>query len=689
MKSSIDIFRIREVPHFLDEIKSLGRKNSASLGLFPAGAFDEHAHKNHILVALNKKTFCGYLLFRASRKPYQLSIVQLCICDEARGFGCSEFLINKLKQICREGNYPGITLNCRKDYTHARNVWERNQFYAASEKRGRGRIASVLTTWWWNNPDSFDLFSGLEKPDQLFRVVIDLNILIELKEFESLSNSHLTSSWLLDEIIIYVTPEIFNEIDRTIDPIVRNETKAFAKQFDCIDCDDSEYKSVLANISGIVTTSDKAQNKSDRRQLAWSIIGNADYFLTRDSYILAQSENIYNFFPVKVLEPERLALSIDQLLREEMYSPYRLSGTDYRINKASEQDIQRILTNFIQNGKGERRNALKNTLLTLCNTVGNPQIQIVEDGDNNIEAAFGYRINGVELRIELLRMSKGKLKDTIGMQLLDQLIVTALKSRCSLVIVTDIYHSIDISIFNYFGFYRREKTYVKIVATGLHELKSKTTLYDLLDKNLDIPKDMLPDPNLLPEIGIGTEKMFWPLKIASDEIKSYVISIRPEWAKQLFDVEIAEYDFFGADPFLQFNVENVYYSASKIGIQSNSRILWYVTSNSNEPHSGALRAISYIDEVSRGVPKELFSKYRRLGVYEWGDVLDLAKQQQDRKLMAIKFSRSEKIVNPVNYQTLQEISINHRLKKLSVQSPQLISVDMFAEIYNNYCAYIQ
>ncbi len=41
-------------PH-LKKVKYLGRLNSAKLGFFPEGAFDEHASRKQIIVALDEK----------------------------------------------------------------------------------------------------------------------------------------------------------------------------------------------------------------------------------------------------------------------------------------------------------------------------------------------------------------------------------------------------------------------------------------------------------------------------------------------------------------------------------------------------------------------------------------------------------------------------------------------------------
>ncbi|MCB2263562.1 MAG: hypothetical protein LGR52_11625, partial [Candidatus Thiosymbion ectosymbiont of Robbea hypermnestra] len=47
----MEISCIQQVPELLDAVKALWRRNSSTLGAFPAGAFEEHAAKGQILIA--------------------------------------------------------------------------------------------------------------------------------------------------------------------------------------------------------------------------------------------------------------------------------------------------------------------------------------------------------------------------------------------------------------------------------------------------------------------------------------------------------------------------------------------------------------------------------------------------------------------------------------------------------------
>jgi len=96
--------------------------------------------------------------------------------------------------------------------------------------------------------------------------------------------------------------------------------------------------------------------------------------------------------------------------------------------------------------------------------------------------------------------------------------------------------------------------------------------------------------------------------------------------------------------------------------------------------AGQLRACSSLDTVIIDTPKELYRKFRRLGVYEWSNVYGIAGQNVQRAIMALHFSRSELLANPIPWEALQRIlraaGINTQL-----QSPTQIPGEVFNQLY--------
>jgi len=181
---------------------------------------------------------------------------------------------------------------------------------------------------------------------------------------------------------------------------------------------------------------------------------------------------------------------------------------------------------------------------------------------------------------------------------------------------------------------------------------------------------------------IKLERALWPAKVADAEIPAFIIPIEPQWAEQLFDEELAAQTLFAAPPRLGLNREAVYYrsSAAAGGLSAPARILWYVSQGKKYQGSMQLRACSYTDEVFVGKPKDLYRQYRRLGVYVWHNVFDLAKRDLNRTIMAIRFRDTELFPSPVSWQAFQEI-LREQGRPSRIQSPHPIPSNVFLQLY--------
>jgi hypothetical protein len=172
--------KILDVTHDGDILKGvigLWRVYAKTLGFFPEGAFNEHAIKKQIVVALNdSRKVLGYLLFRTSKQ--KVSITHLCIDKSCRGVGLSRTLVDYLKKETL--GLKGIGLYCRRDY-EVNTLWPKFGFIPITEKTGRGKDKSVLTFWWldYNSPN---LFSQLIDVDEKIEIIADANIFFDLDE---------------------------------------------------------------------------------------------------------------------------------------------------------------------------------------------------------------------------------------------------------------------------------------------------------------------------------------------------------------------------------------------------------------------------------------------------------------------------------------------------------------------------
>ena len=177
------------------------------------------------------------------------------------------------------------------------------------------------------------------------------------------------------------------------------------------------------------------------------------------------------------------------------------------------------------------------------------------------------------------------------------------------------------------------------------------------------------------------EHLLWPAKILGCGIPNYVVPIRPGWAADLFDSGLADGRLWGADADLALNPESVYYrSALNSPFQSVGRVLWYISQAKGEPGSMRIRACSRLNGVFVGRAKDLFREFRRLGVYNWNDVLSTAKGDPEGRIMALKFQGTERFPHTLKWDDFQEILRRNGIRS-NLQSPIKISETAHAEIY--------
>ncbi len=181
----------------------------------------------------------------------------------------------------------------------------------------------------------------------------------------------------------------------------------------------------------------------------------------------------------------------------------------------------------------------------------------------------------------------------------------------------------------------------------------------------ELSKTFHDDSNLhSPRVMSEIERLLWPAKITDAAIPTFIIPIRPEWAKELFDEELANQTLFGATPELALNRESVYYRSNQNsgGLRAPGRILWYVSSGARYSGTGQIRACSRLDEVVVADPKSLYRRFKRLGVYRWERVYEVAKKDVSNRIMALRFSDTELFKAPISRKQALSILKNDGIK---------------------------
>jgi predicted nucleic acid-binding protein len=654
---------VREIDHtseHLAAVKALGAANSQTLGFFPEGAFDDYARRKQIIVALDaNETFVGYLLYRISQE--RAIIVHLCVDNLRRHGGIATRLFSNLKVAVKD--LRGIGLRCRRDYEASR-LWQNLGFVAQYDQPGRGKVRTDLTFWWFDNGHP-TLFTDAiaEQLRSKICVAIDANVFFDLYDAERAGHaesSSLRADWLSDAIELCVTDEILNDINRSDDEAERRRERELVRQFTVLPCDQARLSTVADALKDFFPAKMSARDESDRWQLARTIAANTQYFITRDQSLLDLSGKVYELFGTTILRPTDLIIHLDELRREVEYAPQRLAGTLSEIRLVQSGQENDLTARFQAAALGESKSGFQQHLRTILADPHRYACYVAVDVNKEPMALFAHdRSDSQTLEMPLIRVARGPVANTLVRYVIFRSVFQTANERRTITSITDPHQDETVTAaLNEDGFRPIGKSSIKLslsVAMTAKELSEHLLTLGLPNagaKNLcDQLGTTLGDPAVIAKVETISEieRLLWPAKIVDAYIPTFLVPIKPEWAKELFDENLAGQTLFGAKQELGLSREGVYYRAKtpSAGIKAPARILWYVSYGSRFSGTGHVRACSRLEDVIVDGPKNLYRRFRRLGIYDWNHVFELAKRDVETDIMALRFSDTELLKNPI------------------------------------------
>lgn len=679
----------------LDAVKRLWRANSGTLGFLPAGAFEEYAANGNILVALGTQGQCiGYLLFRISRDRI-VTIHHLCVDESMRSRGVGSQLVGHLKTITQ--NELGIKLSCRRDFD-ANSFWPTQGFFVQTNRPGRSQEGTELTVWWFDHghPNLFT-WAAKKRAKSRLRVAIDANVFFDLHgEDGSEESKALLADWLQDSVELCVTRELFNEINQNDDPSERRKNLVLARGYPVVESAPTDFDHVQESLRPLFQEQMSHSDEADLRQLAWTIASDdAQFFVTRDGPLLNKvADEVYETFGVSIISPAGLICKLDEFRRETEYKAHRLAGTLSTIRRVLTGEVD-VLTPHFQ--RSELRETKAKFQRQLRRYLADPErfvCQVAQDMQNTPIALIVYDgQNPHELIVPMLRVMRGSLAGTLARYLAFQAVLLSSRERKPFTRITDVYLADEVvAALQEDLFAEADDGWLKVnllvledahpLAQRLHDLCSLckqesswlSELADVLQRD-----DSTEDAQTM----VGIERALWPAKIADAGIPTFLVPIQAHWAHQLFDENLARQTLFGAKAELALSREGVYYRSRWFpgGLQAPARILWYVSRSRQYRGTMHIRACSRLEEVAVDNPKDLYRRFRRLGVFDWNQVFDIADRDIDKKIMALRFSDTELFADPVSSKKAEAILVRTGHQLNNFQSPLQITAEAFAEIY--------
>jgi len=421
---------------------------------------------------------------------------------------------------------------------------------------------------------------------------------------------------------------------------------------------------------------------SDLRHVAHAIAAEVPFFVTRDARVLSWSETIFEKYGLRILHPTDLINHLDTLRREAEYRPSSLEGSRWRERLVTKDDVKRIVAEFKHPSK-DRVGDFERTVRHYLAHPDKWDSRLILDNENAV-VVYLVRSNGdpEQVEIHLIRHSDHPLAPTLLRHIFHALNRSCGQTGDRITSVSDPEMSgpsksalADIGFFadgdkwwklSVEGILTRQELAAKISSSKLPApLKDKLSTAGSFDEaaGVDIARSEL-------------ERAFSPAKIVSPGTPCFVVSIRPEWAAHFFDIPVGGQTLMDLKEELYLGIEGVYYcSAKNTFLQAPGRVLWYVSKGPKQDGSMTLKACSHLEEVVSGTPKQLFPKFRHLGVFGWKHVLAAAHGKLENNLIAFRFNRTERFIREVPMSELGELGIAQPV------NPRRITDAQFATLY--------
>lgn len=639
----------------LTDVVALGDRHARYLGHFPRSCFEREAAKGMILVALsNSKMLMGYLLYRVARN--RAVIQHLCVEDIHRGCGVGRTLTDNLKE--RTKHLDGIMLHCARDFP-AHDIWRSYGFVPIGEKPGRGQVSRDLTRYWFDHGHPTLFADGIVPESHRLPVVIDANVAFSLQDDDDPECCALGADYLQEEIELFITAELYHEINRHGDSANRCRRRGFAQGIRQIDAAQELIEQHLAHLQDIVPHPQSSSGRSDLIHLATATAGKARFFVTKDIRLLGYADVVEENFGLRIVQPAALIAQIDESYRVDTYQPSLLKGSDVHIRRVGSSDFQSLSQHFLATGRGERRNGFIRHLG--ANWSGSHEVEplVFEHPKGKPVALCVITVREPALAtVSMCRIRPGPLATTLAHFLATHIIRTAVHHRCSEAVVSEPYSMFPLDhALTALGFTREGADWRRRIDYGCR-------------------LDLLPPHD---------EQLRWPAKFLGEDIQSFVIPIKPHYFRDLIGTEPGPDDMgllFGGDPRLILSPESVYYRSARPGVvEAPGRILWYESKGAGDGRQ-ALVACSIVRGVEVGPVKQVFDRYRRYGVLEWRHVLKVAGGCPEDEIMAVRYGLTEHFLHPVPFKNAQATLRRHLGTAPQFVTATRIPEACFEEFYN-------
>nr|WP_231598433.1 hypothetical protein [Crateriforma conspicua] len=543
------------------------------------------------------------------------------------------------------------------------------------------------------------LFDSLDESEEVVTVVCDTMVCIDIEDdnrpHHKLSNG-LRADWLVDQINLRVTSEIFADLGRQDEPLRTDMTSAVKSGWDQVAADHLEVEQQLQEIRQIMGDPRDASCASDQRHLAIAAATEAAAFVTRDEEVLEFREQILSSTGLRIISPSEFITEYDSVLNSHRYQYRELtrSGIERsRVVRIDEFDLQL----FINQDGGEGLRTFRAELSGMLAEPREWEIYRISSRTNENVALLVVRVlkDGVR-ELHRLRLNRNfvgtRFGRVLGEYLADQPLGAWRSGERRVVRTTDPWPSpLVLGACSRRGWSEADGSTWRLSLPGRWSKDAlDAELASLQDSDV-VPLEVIKPIRELVKLDHSTvgnepatqrlEHLIHPGKVDFGQLPTWVIPIQPRWAQELFDFRLWDFPLFDPETALVINPDSVYYKRPRNSpTASFGRILWYVSGDA-EKGGGRIRACSAVTRRVTGSVKNLFREFQRFGVYEWRHLMDHF-GSPDAEGLAIEFTSTELFENPVTLDDVNDVLEKHGMRRQIFASAIAIPDAAFHEIYS-------
>ena len=517
-------------------------------------------------------------------------------------------------------------------------MWPKLGFTKQGERLGRSRAGHTLVTWWRTitAPSLFDLLTPDE--DGRLLVALDSEIFRQIYEDEDIHDLRaLTAAWVEEFAEVVITEDVAAGLSTTQGGgTMPTEVHGYRVMR-------SDSESSLGLLRALQFEATQSPHKySLLTTVSQASVAGATYLLTHDTETLRLSGTIERLTGLEVLRPTDFLLQLQSHGGEREYRTRVIAASGLSISKLvrlpSDAELKALCCPFSH----ERFTALRSRVNSIMGRRSGRLDQLVTADKCRLALAASYRADD---RVTVTVLRSGTVQDgyTYIRQLVHHLRDIAARAGPSLMSVYDDVGTETARALADEGFRKDGGVWTADIRTSIHRAD------DSLPPELNVEDDVL-----TPQRVSVYEKRMWPSKVFVGVVLSYVVPIRPEYARVLLGYEERQGRLFEEHQSAAAARENVYYRSPRRMV-APARLLWWVSGGGS---TGGMRALSWLDSTDSGDPQRLHGRYRHRGVLSEQHVVSrayISMKSGEQTVTALLFSRTEVFSRPIPLARAREL----------------------------------